>query len=593
MSDNQVSYDLAIRGGTIVDGLGGEPFVGDVAVSDGRIVAVGAAPGNAQEEIDAAGLLVTPGFVDIHTHFDAQAIWESRMSPSSEHGVTTVVMGNCGVGFAPCRPADQGALIELMEGVEDIPGVVMADGLSWEWQSYPEYLDAVAARPHDINLASYLPHAPLRLFVMGERASSGAPATAEDRARMAQLAGEAMAAGALGFATSRSLFHKSASGQPICTLDAEEAELVDIAQAVGESGNGIIQVAVDFGGARSVEEEFATLESVARTSQRPMSLPIAEMHSKPDLWRDIMAQIGRANSNGATMGAQALPRGIGVMFGLELSTHPFMLKLSYQEVADLPLPERLAALRDADRRARILAETSVHSPMPVAQTLDKYEGMYEAGNPLNYEPAPESSIAARARALGIAPAALAYDILLAHEGGPALYMPFANYAGGNLDTALEMFRHPDIVLGLGDGGAHYAVICDASYPTFLLSYWTRDRMRGERLAVPEVIRALSHDTARTVGLDDRGVLAPGYVADINVIDYDNLRLSAPRVTFDLPKQGRRLKQPAEGYVATIVNGSVTYRNGAATGALPGTLVRGRQSAPSETMQHAREAIYVI
>lgn len=582
MSDNSTMYDLIIRGGTVVDGLGGVPFVGDVAVADGRIVAVGTVAGHAREEIDADGMLVTPGFVDIHTHFDAQAIWESRMSPSSEHGVTTVVMGNCGVGFAPCRPKDRDALIELMEGVEDIPGIVMTDGLTWEWESYPEYLDAVAARPHDINMASYLPHAPLRLFVMGERASSGEPATARDRAQMAQLAAEAMAAGAVGFATSRSLFHKSASGQPICTLDAEEAELVEIAKAVGSSGNGIVQVAVDFGGSRSVEDEFATLESVAKLSQCPMSLPIAEMHSKPNLWRDIMARIGLANSNGASMGAQALPRGIGVMFGLELSTHPFMLKPSYQEVAHLPLAERLVALRDTDRRTRILTEASAPSPMPVAETLDKFEGMFEAGNPLNYEPMPDSSIAARARALGIAADALAYDILLAHEGEPALYMPFANYAGGNLNTALEMFRHPDIVLGLGDGGAHYAVICDASYPTFLLSYWTRDRVRGERLEIPEVIRALSHDTARVVGLDDRGVLGLGYVADINVIDYDNLRLSAPRVVFDLPMQGRRLKQPAEGYVATIVNGTITYRNGVPTGALPGTLLRGRRSAPVQS-----------
>lgn len=579
MSDNQDTYDLIIRGGMIVDGRGGPPFVGDVAVIADRIVAVGTVPGTAREEIAADGLLVTPGFVDVHTHFDAQAIWESRMSPSSEHGVTTVVMGNCGVGFAPCRPEDRAALIELMEGVEDIPGVVMADGLTWEWQSYPEYLDAVASRHHDINLASYLPHAPLRLFVMGERARSGEPATAADRARMAELAREAMAAGALGFATSRSLFHKSASGEPICTLDAEEAELVAIAQAVGDGGDGIVQVAVDFGGARSIEEEFTTLENVAKASQRPMSLPIAEMHGNPNLWRDIMSRIGRANASGASMGAQALPRGIGVMYGLDLSTHPFILKPSYQEVASLPLTELLTALRDTDRRARILSEDSVYSPMPSAQILNKFDGMYEAGNPLNYEPVPESSIAARALALGIKPEALAYDILLAHEGEPAIYMPFANYAHGNLDTALEMFRHPDIVLGLGDGGAHYAVICDASYPTFLLSYWARDRERGERLSVPEVIKALTHDTASLVGLNDRGIIASGYAADINVINFDNLRLMSPRVAYDLPLNGRRLKQPAEGYVATIVNGSVTYRNGVATGALSGTLLRGRQPAP--------------
>lgn len=570
----QAMYDIVIRNGTIVDGLGGEPWIGDIALSDGRIAQMGSVSGPGREEIDASGLLVTPGFVDIHTHFDAQSIWESRMSPASEHGVTTVVFGNCGVGFAPCREQDRAGLIALMEGVEDIPEVVMAEGLTWEWESYPEFLDAVAKRPHDVNLASYLPHAPLRLYVMGDRASAGQIATPDDCAAMARIASEAMQAGAIGFATSRSLFHRSANGDPICTQDAEEAELLAIAQAMGEPGSRVLQVAVDFGGTRSIDEEFGILESVARTSGHPMTLPIAELHSNRNLWRQIIGKVGDANAKGAQISAQALPRGIGVIYGLDCSAHPFFLKPSYREIADLPIPQRVDAMRDPARRARILQEAPIEYHLPIAATIDKFEGMYEIGNPLDYEPVPESSIAARAAALGITPAALAYDILLAHGAEPAIYMPFANYAGGNLDVAFEMFRHPDIRLGLGDGGAHYAVICDASYPTFLLTHWVRDRVRGERLDLPEVIRALTHDTASVVGLNDRGVLAPGYVADVNIIDFEGLRLPSPRVAHDLPKGGRRLRQKAEGYVATIVNGVVTYRNGVATGDLPGQLLRG-------------------
>lgn len=579
MAREAEQYDLVIRNGTIVDGLGGEPYRGDVAVLDGRIERVGTVAGRGREEIDAAGLLVTPGFVDIHTHFDAQAIWEARMVPASEHGVTTVVVGNCGVGFAPCREHDRDGLIALMEGVEDIPEVVMAEGLTWEWETYPQFLDAIDRRPHDVNIASYLPHAPLRLYVMGDRASVGEVATAEDRAAMARIAREAAAAGAVGFATSRSLFHRSADGQPICTQDAEEAELLEIARAMGEPGESLLQVAVDFGGERSLDDEFGILSRVVLESGHAMTMPIAELHSNRNLWREIMERVSEANAKGAQITAQALPRGIGVIYGLDLSAHPFFLKPSYREIAGLPMPERLAAMRDPARRERILTEGNIEYHLPIAATVDKFAGMYEIGNPIDYEPVPESSIAARASALGITPEALAYDILVSHGAEPALYMPFANYAAGNLDAAYEMFRHPDIVLGLGDGGAHYAVICDASYPTFLLTHWVRDRTRGERLGLAEVIRALSHDTAQVVGLKDRGVIAPGYAADLNVIDFDGMRLPSPRVAHDLPKGGRRLRQRAEGFVATIVNGVVTYRNGVATGDLPGRLVRGRQPAP--------------
>jgi N-acyl-D-amino-acid deacylase len=577
-------YDVVIRGGTLFDGSGGEPYVADVAISSGKIVAVGKSlPGPAAEVLDATGLLVTPGFVDIHTHYDAQVIWESQLSPSSDHGVTTVVIGNCGVGFAPCRPSDRQRLIQLMEGVEDIPGVVMTEGLTWEWETYPEYLHAVASREHDINIASYLPHAPLRVYVMGERAAAGERSTADDQLRMAQLTAEAMRAGALGFASSRSLFHKSSSGEPICTLDADEAELSQIAAATRDL-DGILQVAVDFAGERDMDTEFSLLERVARSSDRRMTLPMAQLHNDPDGWRKIAERIRCANDSGTRMGGQALPRGIGMLFGLTLSAHPFFLKPSFQAISHLPIEEQLTRMRDPAVRARILSEESVPHPLPIANTLNLFNGMFEVDDPFDYEPTPESSIAARASAMGISAASLAYDLLVSHADRPAIFLPFANYAAGNLDAALEMFRHPHIVPGLGDGGAHYGVICDASYTTFLLSYWTRDRRRGERLSLPEVVRAISHDTAELVGLLDRGVVAPGYNADLNIIDYDRLRLDAPRIAFDLPRGGRRLKQRAQGYVATIVNGVVVYRNGTPTGDLPGTLVRGRQQAPSRAQQ---------
>ena len=573
-------YDIVIRGGTVVDGRGGEPFVADVAVVGGKIAAIGTDLDSGVEEFDAAGLLVTPGFVDIHTHYDAQAIWEPRLIPSSNHGVTTVLIGNCGVGFAPCRPDDRQRLINLMEGVEDIPGVVMTEGLTWEWESYPEFLDALEVRPHDVNIASYIPHAPLRVFVMGERASVGQHSTAEDRARMAEIAAEGMRAGAIGFATSRSLFHRSSSGESIPTLDADEAELLEIARAVGENGDGILQVAVDFAAGEKFEREFDLLERVARNSDRPMTLPIAEMHDRPWLWRDIVSRIEKANESGMSMSAQCLPRGLGVLFGLELTAHPFFLKPSYREIADLPVEERIARMRDPEVRRRILSEDSIEYLQPVGRTIALYDTMYEVGDPLDYEPSPEKTIEARAKATGVSPASLAYDILLEHGPHAAIFLPFANYANGNLDTALEMFRHPHVVLGLGDGGAHYSIICDASYSTFLLSHWTRDRQRGDRLQVPEVIRALTHDTAALVGLNDRGVIAPGYNADLNIIDYARLKLGQPRIAFDLPEGGRRLSQHAEGYVATIVNGKVTYCEGVPTGELPGVLVRGRKAAPA-------------
>ncbi len=574
-----IQYDVILRGGTIVDGTGTKPFVGDVGLIGDRIAAVGTIAGTGHEEIDAAGKLVTPGFVDIHTHYDGQSIWESRLSPSSGHGVTTVVMGNCGVGFAPCRASDRDRLIELMEGVEDIPGVVMTEGLSWDWESYPEFLDAVDSRPHDINVASYLPHAALRVYVMGARASVGEVATPADLVEMAALTRDAMTAGAIGFSTSRSLFHRSSTGEGIPTLEADAGELSAIAEAMRDVGDGILQIASDYKNFTEIDTEFALIREVARSAGRTMTLPIAQTHSNPEGWRTILGLIEDANEQGMSVTAQALPRGIGMLLGLDLSMHPFTSCPSYQAIHPLPIAERIERMRDPAIRAKITQEAPLDPDLPLQRQVRSFAGMFAITDPLDYEPPLDRSVAAQAGRMGITPEELAYDLLVARGADAALFLPFANYAYGNLDTALEMFHHKDVVLGLGDGGAHYGVICDASYPTFLLSYWARDRQRGEQIDLPTVIKALSHDSAVAVGLRDRGLIAPGYKADINVIDHARLTLRAPHVAFDLPAGGRRLTQHADGSVATIVNGQVVSRDAVPTGALPGRLVRGSQPEP--------------
>lgn len=572
-------HDLVIRNGTIVDGSGNPPFVGDVAVDDGKITALGNVDGYGAEEIDAAGLLVTPGFVDIHTHYDGQVIWENRLAPSSGHGVTTVVMGNCGVGFAPCKAQDRERLVKLMEGVEDIPEVVLTEGLTWEWESFPEYLDAVEAREHDINIASFLPHSALRVYVMGERAVAGESATADDLARMADITKEAMEAGAIGFATSRTLFHRSSAGDLVPTLDAGEDELMAIARAIEEAGDGILQIANDYKDATDIPGEFALMARVARATGRSLTMPTAQSHSRPDEWRTILGLVEQANRDGIPVKAQVMPRAIGMLFGLDLSMHPFSLSPSYLAIKDLPLDERIERMRDPALRAALVAENPGDPSVPLLAFIRSFDRMFEAGDALDYEPLLEHSIGARAKALGVSPLELAYDLLLKHHGQAALYTPMSNYAYGNLDPSYELMRHKDVILGLGDGGAHLGVICDASYSTFMLTHWTRDRQRGPKIDVASAIKALTSATAETAGLLDRGRLAPGYNADINIINYEGLRLHAPKIAFDLPAGGRRLTQKADGYVATIVNGAVVYRNGEATGILPGKLLRGRQPAP--------------
>ncbi len=569
-SSETADHDLLIRGGLVVDGTGGPPRPADVAVSGGRIREV-TEPGRtrgAGAVLDADGLLVTPGFVDIHTHYDGQVTWDTSLAPSSWHGVTTVVMGNCGVGFAPVRPSDHATLIELMEGVEDIPGSALHEGVPFDWETFPEYLTAIERLDHDIDVAAQVPHGALRLYVMGERGARREPATALEIGEMGRLVAEAVRAGALGFTTSRTLNHRTSTGDSTPTLTAAEEELVGIAEAMGETGAGVMELISDFPDGLA---EFQRLRHMVERSGRPLTISLAQQGSS-DAYRGMLWLLDAVASEGLPMKAQVAARPIGALFGLQATFSPFASNPAYAEVADLPFDERLAALADPAVRARILAAES-------PDDAGRFDDLYLLGEPPDYEQPPERSVGGRARTEGRPPAELAYDAMVADGGTGFLYFPFANYVDGDFEAIREMLLHPQTLVGLGDGGAHVGTICDGSNVTTMLTHWTRDRTRGERLELPWVVHALTRRNAEAVGLLDRGVVAPGYKADLNVIDLDNLTLHAPEMRFDLPAGGKRLLQRVDGYVATIVSGRVIARDGTPTGALPGRLVRGAQPAP--------------
>ncbi|MBN8890826.1 MAG: amidohydrolase family protein, partial [Rhodospirillales bacterium] len=541
---------LVIRGGTVIDGTGAPGFEADVAVAGGRIVQVGEVSARGAEEIDARGRIVTPGFVDIHTHYDGQAIWDSHLAPSAWHGVTTAVMGNCGVGFAPVRPADRDRLIELMEGVEDIPGAALHEGLDWQWESFGEYLTALERRPRDIDICAQLPHAALRVYVMGERATRLEAARQDDIARMRALAEAAMRAGAFGFTTSRTISHRTLAGEHTPTLRATEAELTGIALGLRDAGSGMLELVSDWN-TPDPDSEFAMVRRVVEASGRPLVFSLNQRHDRTQDWLTLLALSDQAAADGLPIRPVFPPRPIGILLGLQGSQNPFSGTPSYKAIAHLPLPARVAAMRDPAMRARILSEDPfAGSNFPLLPRLS-YARMFPFGDPPDYEPTEDASIAAMAAREGRTAPDVAYDMLLREEGRAFIFAPLVNYADCNLDPCREMLSHPNTIVGLGDGGAHVGFISDASFPTFLLTYWGRDRTTG-RFPLEELVRRQTSDTAGAVGLHDRGVIAPGKKADLNVIDFARLALGRPDMVFDLPAGGRRLLQPARGYDATIV-----------------------------------------
>jgi N-acyl-D-amino-acid deacylase len=571
-------HDLVIRGGTVVDGSGSEPFTADVAIDNGRITTVGKVTARGKEEIDATGKIVAPGFVDIHTHYDGQATWDAEMAPSSWHGVTTVVMGNCGVGFAPARPDRHQWLIGLMEGVEDIPGTALAEGMTWDWESFPEYLDALEKLPRTVDVGTHVPHGAVRAYVMGERGARNEAPTETDIARMSQIVEEGLRAGALGFSTSRTILHRSVDGELVPGTTATKEELIGIGRAMGRVGHGVFEMASDL---RREWNEFEWMGELSRETKMPVTFAMLQSIAREISWQEQMATVAAENAKGANIHAQIALRGTGILMAWRGTVHPFILRPSWAQIGGKAWEQQLKTLRDPSFRARILAEDPAPGGDLPELRLVISKGwfmQYAMSDAFNYEPKQNETIMALAAAKGVSGDEYAYDLLMQNDGTGFIYLPLLNYADGNLDFVKGLLGRDDAVISLSDGGAHCGTICDAASPTFLLQHWVRDRERGT-IPLELAIKRQCRDTALLYGLADRGLLAKGHLADVNVIDLERLCLGKPWLAFDLPAGGKRLLQKAEGYEATIKSGQITFRNGVLQAPRPGQVIRGPQRAP--------------
>jgi N-acyl-D-amino-acid deacylase len=569
-------HDLVIRGGTVVDGTGAAPFLADVAIDGALISAVGTISARGREEIDATGKIVAPGFVDIHTHYDGQATWDAEMAPSSWHGVTTVVMGNCGVGFAPAKKDKHDWLIGLMEGVEDIPGTALAEGMTWNWETFPEYLDALEVLPRTVDVGTHVPHGAVRAYVMGDRGANNEAPTEHEIAQMSKIVEEGLRAGALGFSTSRTILHKSVDGVLVPGTTATKEELIGIGRAMGRVGYGVFEMASDL---KREWNEFEWMGDLSRETGMPVTFAALQSIAKELPLEEQIATMRAENAKGANIVAQIALRGTGIIMAWQGTIHPFVFKPAWVEIAELPWTEKLAHLKDPAFKARMLSEASEIPDVDVSDlyrvVADGWFIQFEMDEGFNYEPTQAESILARAAASGVAGNEYAYDLLMQDEGTGFIYFPILNYADGNLNFLEDLQNSDDCVNSLSDGGAHCGTICDAASPTYMLQHWVRDRA-GQRISIEHAIKRQCHDTARLYGLDDRGLLAPGYLADVNVIDMEALKLGKPWLAFDLPAGGKRLLQKAEGYVYTIKSGQVTFRDGVMQGPTPGGVIRGPQ-----------------
>jgi N-acyl-D-amino-acid deacylase len=571
-------HDLVIRGGTVVDGSGGKPFSADIAVDGSRIFMIGTVTETGRREIDARGKIVTPGFVDIHTHYDGQATWDAEMAPSSWHGVTTVVMGNCGVGFAPARPDRHQWLIGLMEGVEDIPGTALAEGMTWDWETFPQYLDALEKLPRTVDVGTHVPHGAVRAYVMGERGARNEAPTDTDIAQMSAIVEEGLRAGALGFSTSRTILHKSVDQKLVPGTTATREELIGIGRAMGRVGHGVFEMASDL---KRDWKEFEWMGDLSRETGLPVTFAALQSIAKEMPLAEQIATMAAQNARGANIVAQIALRGTGLIMAWRGTVHPFRFKPAWLEIVAKPWAQQLAALQDGAFRRRMIDEESVFPASDIADLQRLIALAWSAQFPMpedfDYEPQAGASIMALAAAKGVSGAEYAYDLLMANDGTGFIYFPILNYADGNLDFVRELLGRNDSVISLSDGGAHCGTICDAASPTFLLQHWVRDRARGT-VTLEHAIKRQCRDTAVLYGLGDRGLLASGYLADINVIDLDRLKLGKPWLAFDLPAGGKRLLQKADGYAVTVKSGEITFQDGVLQSARPGRVIRGPQRA---------------